>query len=617
MKRITALLSILLLLLSGCAIRNPATPPATLPAAQTEPSRPEATIMDGRAAAGSLGNVWYLPNDAVASMGAPTLYSFGGNLLLVSLTGDETGFQTELKLISQKDGTLLAERVFAGSGCEQVQTGPGGIGLYDSVFGTVQVLDEALEPIRAYTPAADSENWALSGDMQTLYILSYQDGVFALNLDGGEKRQLLDGTWVSVIGRDNRNVIFTYVDRRTQRSSGACLNLETGNLEAIPASGTFGTAGRAGDIWLLGGDMDWNSYRLLNGDKTGTVSVPDGWLTLLDTGCILKQEYDCCLTLYSADGRFLSRCERPRNADVSLNTGFVWSDLWNGYFFTDYTGSATRLLFWDPTVAVTGENLALSDVQPDEKPEGTVLDQAFYARADELSRRFALDIRIADCCTLDYSHYDSWPLTEPEAVWQALDVLEAALSAYPDGFFPQLLYGPVGKIQIEIVGGLTPKADAGVGATAAGFTQQLGDHNLMALDGWTLDDSTIFHEFSHMIDARLRWDADLRENALFSEERWLKLQPEGFEYAYSYEDIPERVTRYYASGYFAADYACTFPTEDRATLMAAAMTNATYEFDTQSGLRPKMDYYSRCIRDCFDTAGWPAQTAWERILQSG
>ena len=109
MKRITALLSILLLLLSGCAIRNPATPPATLPAAQTEPSRPETTIMDGREAAGSLGNVWYLPNDAVASMGAPTLYSFGGNLLLVSLTGDETGFQTELKLISQKDGTLLAE----------------------------------------------------------------------------------------------------------------------------------------------------------------------------------------------------------------------------------------------------------------------------------------------------------------------------------------------------------------------------------------------------------------------------------------------------------------------------------------------------------------------------
>ena len=209
------------------------------------------------------------------------------------------------------------------------------------------------------------------------------------------------------------------------------------------------------------------------------------------------------------------------------------------------------------------------------------------------------------------------PAGEEAAEWQALDVLEAALSAYPDGFFPQLLYGPVGKIQIEIVGGLTPKADAGVGATAAGFTQQLGDHNLMALDGWTLDDSTIFHEFSHMIDARLRWDADLRENALFSEERWLKLQPEGFEYAYSYEDIPESVTRYYASGYFAADYACTFPTEDRATLMAAAMTNATYEFDTQPGLRPKMDYYSRCIRDCFDTAGWPAQTAWERILQSG
>ena len=127
--------------------------------------------------------------------------------------------------------------------------------------------------------------------------------------------------------------------------------------------------------------------------------------------------------------------------------------------------------------------------------------------------------------------------------------------------------------------------------------------------------STLFHEFSHIIDARLAWDSAIREDALYSEETWLALQPDGFRYAMSYLTIPEDVLRYIDSGYFITEYALCYPTEDRAVLMESAMENYYWDFEPGSGRRTKMEFYAACIRDCFDTTGWPESVCWEQVLQ--
>ena len=59
----------------------------------------------------------------------------------------------------------------------------------------------------------------------------------------------------------------------------------------------------------------------------------------------------------------------------------------------------------------------------------------------------------------------------------------------------------------------------------------------------------------------------------------------------------------------------TNPTEDRATLMETAMLDRTWAFEPGSGRRAKMQYYADCIRDCFDTDGWPDTTVWEEVLK--
>ena len=61
--------------------------------------------------------------------------------------------------------------------------------------------------------------------------------------------------------------------------------------------------------------------------------------------------------------------------------------------------------------------------------------------------------------------------------------------------------------------------------------------------------------------------------------------------------------------------ATTFPTEDRAELLSAAMLNTYDAFEAGSGRRVKLQFYAACIRDCFNTEGWPETTLWELVLK--
>ena len=147
------------------------------------------------------------------------------------------------------------------------------------------------------------------------------------------------------------------------------------------------------------------------------------------------------------------------------------------------------------------------------------------------------------------------------------------------------------------------------------FAQDMDSYYVVVLDGFLLQRQTLFHEFSHIIDARLKWDSMIREDALYSEDVWQALQPEGFCYAMTYTEIPEELLSFMESGYFITEYALTYPTEDRATLMEAAMNNFSWNFEPGSGTREKLQYYADCIRDCFDTEGWPEMTSWEYVLE--
>ena len=192
-----------------------------------------------------------------------------------------------------------------------------------------------------------------------------------------------------------------------------------------------------------------------------------------------------------------------------------------------------------------------------------------------------------------------------------MDVLENALEKYPEGFFRQLRYGDVHRTEIHLTGPITATT-AEYTDTYEAFVQENYDCHVMVADISLADESTYYHEFSHIIDSFLEWDAMNREDALFSEDTWNGLNPgwfPGYTWDYSWQ---QDVLDYNA---FVGTYSTINPTEDRAMILEDAMMDyGQWTFEDAYVLLEKLEYYCLCIRDAFDTTLWPDTVLWEQYL---
>ena len=609
MKRLLILLC-LLLLLTGCQTAPPLSPPETeVPTDSVQPSQPaEQAGIPLLDQAEANGNLMYIPNAHVESMACPDIQLYGNGLLLYEYTMDG---RFVMKRISLEDGSLLAEASYAVSPAVRVQVGNGFIGLSDNETGQVLILRDSLELETTYSFPQEGDSWYLNQELETLYVFYSEEGLLVRDLLTGESRWILENaTFLRTLGAGNGYALISYTDRANQKTYTRSLNLSAATLETIPVEGNVSAGARGVDQWLLRQNVDTGTYVLINQDAAGTFVWQEGMVELISgrRQLLMTDGTYRNLYLYDLSGKFISSCALSQEYYASVGTDLVWSGYWQGYFFRDTYDNAAHLMFWDTSAPQEGEDLPLSPVGDVQSPE-PVLEQALYRRAEEISQRFGVDIRIGEQCQLEYTHYQGDMLKDSFFVGEALDILEEALRDYPEDFFRQLPYGSIGEIRIELVKNLGGIAD-GYPADVNGFAQEKGDHFLVVLDGFAISRGTVYHELSHVIDKRLEWDAMLRPDALYSEEVWLSLQPAGFRYAMSYIDMPPEIQEYEDSGYFVKRYSMTFPTEDRATLMELFMNDST-SFRNHPAMEAKMDYYIACIRDCFGMEDWPENTAGE------
>ena len=619
MKRFLILL-LSLVLLTGCRA-DPQTPSfrETEPTTTTEfvppteatlpKEQPGVPLLDQGKSAGESGNLLYIPNPHMESMACPEIRLFGHGLLVYEHTVDG---MLQLKRISLEDGTLLAEASYPMNPSVSVQVGNGLIGLCDGDSRQVLILNDSLELETTYSVPLEGDGWYLNQELETVYVF-FNDGLMSYDLETDRAKWLLDNaTFVQPFEMGSGYVLFSYTDCTDRKTYNRCLNLSAATIETMPVETPISSGVRNGDQWLLRQDIATGSYILVNQEEAFTFTQLEGLVELLPgrRQLLITDASYRELSLYDFEGSFLSRCSLPETEYASVGTDLVWSGYWQGYFFRDTYDNAAHLMFWDTKTDQEGENLSVTPIGAVKAPE-PILEKEIYHKIAELSRHFGVDIRIADQCALDYSHYQADALTDPYSIRDALNVLELAFGSYPDGFLRQLPFGTLQQIRIELVDNLRGKEDMDTHpASVGGFAQERFDHYLIVFDSLSLDAQTVYHEFSHVIDKHLEWDATLRPEALFSEEEWLSLQPKGFRYAYSYVDMPDEIAAYENSGYFIGSYAMTFPTEDRATLMSQIISDKTV-LQENPGMEEKMRYYAACIRDCFDTEGWPETTLWE------
>lgn len=574
------------------------------------------TLMDDRQQLGENTAAWYIPNEEIEAMRGLRFYPMTDDTFLAVQTAyDEGGrVKTEIKRIRLTDGSLVAETDFVEAGFVKIQINGDQIGCCDQQYGCVLIFDENLNQIAYYPPNGFFEagnNGYLSSDLKQFYQVRWNGTVSCERLEDGNVTEVLSGVSNLTSSDNGRYVLLSYLNLQTQCRENKLLDLQTGNLEDPPIEKNIMTAFQVDDTWLFESGTNWENYYLVSETEEKKVVWNQGKFELITPKAHLLavNELGTQLSLYEMDGTFLSQCNLP-DGYYYTGSGLIWSDEWNGYFFAvGDEENNTKLIFWNMTVKEEGTTLTM---QTKQTLGGTSADASLYERATAIGEQYGVDIRIADQCQLDYGYYESQEATDSSAIENSLAILEKALSAYPNGFIKQLAYDSIRNLQFEFVYNLEPRLDMHVGDSAAAFALEQADSYLIVFDVSVMDEGTVYHELTHVIDKRLAWDASLREGALFSEDTWMTLNPEGFEYANTYDGLPEALLAYTNSGYFVSEYSMTFPTEDRATMMEMAMQNDIFKLEYWAGMRNKLAYYSNCIRDCFDTTGWPEETVWEQ-----
>lgn len=250
-------------------------------------------------------------------------------------------------------------------------------------------------------------------------------------------------------------------------------------------------------------------------------------------------------------------------------------------------------------------------------------------RADELEERFGVAIRIGEECANILGGYAISPLTDYAKVEEALDVLEAELSKYPDRFFTQMKTEELTGIAFYLAEMLLGVEDGSL-STAGGFQCEYDGKWLIVMDcrvPFSMQ-STVHHEIFHSIEDYMSFSSDSDGVWYPDEAEWQALNPPlekyGDCYTYSYDeygyeenygllyDMQVYAGEDVSGTYFVNSYSMTFPWEDRARLFESVMCDFySVDFEAAPHLKAKLAYMADCIRKTFDTTGW-TEVPWER-----
>ncbi len=622
-KYLVILVMLVLLMNAGCQDKTPGT---TEESPATEPEK-EISILDNREILDDKGILSYISNSYIEDGIQQEIFNFQENLLISSSYYDEEKDSSvfTLELVSTQTGELMAETELDNVQVPAVQILERHIVVNDMVGGKTTILNSSLEKEKDYEFGEGTV--FLNKKMTKAFCIDHKDGINVINLtDNTSKRWLTEAEDVYVSKICGDNVSLTYTEKKTGMSAYAFLNLAAEEIDVLDLDKSLYAVEHNSHVWLAGLVGESEEYlfgteevpqviRLENGDAPSLVANTDDLIVIrTDNNNTLK------MSAYRPDGTYMSGAVLLDGANGYWGN-ILWFESLHGYLLTciDETGT-DKLYHWDTTVQMEGEPLEFYELES-EVQTGDSVSEHLYDMAATIGEKYGVTVKIADQCETEYGTYTVEQNLNEEKIERGLEILDISLSAYPDGFIDQLHFGYYRELEINLMGSIyavnrVEENKNGFDSFIA-FVQQQESRYVMIFDlnRGQLIEQDLYHEFSHLIDKKLQNIADQGKKILYSEEAWARLNPKNFDYAYSYTDVP---SAFYYDGYddyFVDIYSRTFPTEDRARIMEYAMTGAEFCFDTYPGLVTKLSYYCECIRDGFDTEGWPEVTKWEEILQ--
>ena len=607
MKKILTVLLLLLLCLTGCDGKN-----QQMNEPETVPTEPQVSWLE------KYGTPWdregmlvELPINIPDGLHYGSIVPFDGDLLFWGIDDHlADAYMVEFCVLDLDTGFVAAQIELALSEYTSPQILGDTIYITEPETGRIHALDKELNVLHIWHVDPVAGAWYM-GDKQRLYVFQDYAELYLYDLITGMTYPVLEESpVVEYVTVEDNSLIIEYYGVSTGATCFAVLDLFSGQISYAPDSYRFSSVSYIDGDWLCGYYVDNYTYHLsLDGEKPVSITTDSATLQLQDGKYILKTpESGSTLTLYDLQGHAISHCFISEREYGLGYVELIWSERYDGYFLlvSDYSGTR-RLLFWDITKRRADEPLPMEQI-----PDPSEQEQRISQRVDALSEKYGLIIMTGNDCDTEFDEFTATRVTDYQQINSALDMLDEALSVYPEGFFRQLRYGSSNSIQIQLIVDLQADGSGRYGGDYCAFTQSMRDYHLMVVDIEASTKETYYHEFSHIIDCYLQWDSENRENALFSEETWCSLNPRwfsGYSYDYSTEIYLDDFT------YFVDSYSTISPTEDRARVLEYAMSDyGRWTFDEAAGLRKKLSYYCSCIRDAFDTTGWPESLPWEQYL---
>ncbi|MBR3973836.1 MAG: hypothetical protein IKJ99_07785 [Oscillospiraceae bacterium] len=606
MKRLI-LLILILLLLTGCGLE-------TAPDETVAP--PNESQIDWVSEYGRSwdkeGHLMEVPLNIPGGIHYSMSAELDGDLLLWSVDSHFLDpVYLELCVVELDDGTVTAQEGIPMTGYVSPQVLGDKLYLCDSQGGTIIELDKNLQETNRWEQEYEFGTWYMDAN-ETLYCQDMDLRFISIDLATGKRRELFPGCGeVMIYGYQSGNLTLEYYEENSGAPSYAGLNLHTGELTHNEVSFGYDSVQIVGDLCLSSKYNEHYSYRLSTpGSETIEIEAPTYYLQPLEDGNILATTEDSTTQyLFNGEGKAIASCVLSENGSY-YGMLPIWSEVHSGYFqmVSGYDDNI-RLLFWDISKGTDVEDLTFSPI-----PAPSEEELALQTRCGELSDKYGVTILCGNQCETEFNDFEASTVTDYNRIVDALDLLENALGDYPEDFFRQIRHDSIRTIQIQLVSDLIATGGTRSGDGYAAFTEEMWDHYLIVADIDDMDLQCYYHEFSHVIDSFLQWDAWQREDALYSETGWLDLNPKWFDgYSYDYSVLQEMDD----NTSFIDSYSMISPTEDRARVMEYAMSEyGNWIFEDAPILQEKLSYYCRCIRDAFDTTGWPEKLLWEQYLNA-
>ena len=534
---------------------------------------------------------------------------FDGDLLLWSQDNHRIDQPSlEICILDLDTGLVLVQKELSIFATSLPQALGDTLYIADSVNGKILKLDKNLNVLNQWQ--LDFQDCALYMNPNgTAYVNKWDGESYAVNLETGEKSPILDAdTAISYLDAMDGFLMVSYYHPDSGEECVTYIDMVTGARYDAPVRGIGGCDFQDG-TFLLSEYEESYQYTLIPADGDAlTVDLGYEQLELLEDGLLLKiSEGYNSLSVHNLTGKALFQCVISEQEYGYEMIEVIPNKTLGGYFvLLGNYGGGMRLLYWDTSKSAGGEDIPFAP-----EPEPSEQEAVIQQRVADLEAEYGLNILVGEEAQDYFYDFEAEIVTDPHDILYALDVLEDALEDYPAGFFRQLRYGEIQRTEIHLMGTITATNSEYVDTYEA-FVQEDYESHVMVADIYLSDVSTYYHEFSHIIDSFLEWDSWNREDALFSDDTWCSLNPgwfPGYTYDYSWTQYVEDYSC------FVDDYSTINPTEDRARVLEYAMAEWGYwTFADCQVLTNKLKYYSRCIRDAFDTTGWEKELLWEQYL---